>query len=292
MPKVFRWAAAVAARVLAAFLGTVAHVKHELFTNGYVIVRLPEEFEGQKLSMGPMAAQRCRNWMKSQLPKEGEGAALVSTIFQKKPKRRDADDGDEARIMGVRTAAFVAAAKEDPFVTSHNTVNAVADWLKKLLHSAYGDQLISSTESLLMSLINCVRQILHCDSNPTEEKNQEHAPNITLEVPPSVSVLVAFEADTYVWAIPGSDKIVRQMVADPSFVPEPMTAVRVKIPKGHAIIFAQDLVHSGDGYDAENLRFHMYFDHVKTKRNGDTTGYLNQLFGEKKAKVFVLPEEK
>ena len=141
-----------------------------------------------------------------------------------------------------------------------------------------------------MSLPDGLRQVLHCDSNPTELKNRAHAHSITREVPPSLSVLVAFEADTHIWAISGSDKIVRRMVADPKYVPEQMAAVRVHIPRGHAIIFSQDLVHSGDGYDAENLRFHMYFDHINTDRQHDTTGYLTDLFSERKARMFVLPE--
>ena len=101
MPKVLRWGAAIAARVLRALCGTAERLKDELFANGYVIVRLPDEHEGQKLWMDATAAQRCRNWMKSQLPGKAGGAALVTTNFQRKPEGGKVDD--KSRVMGVRT---------------------------------------------------------------------------------------------------------------------------------------------------------------------------------------------
>ena len=43
-----------------------------------------------------------------------------------------------------------------------------------------------------------------------------------------------------------------------------MSPIRVYIPQHHMIIFTDDLVHSGDGYLIENIRYHLNFDHRVT----------------------------
>jgi hypothetical protein len=78
------------------------------------------------------------------------------------------------------------------------------------------------------------------------------------------------------------------MSADREFVPlTELKAVTVKIPKNCALFFTQDLVHAGDGYAANNLRYHMYFDHIKVPRKDDETNPLPMRFGAERARMFV-----
>lgn len=64
-------------------------------------------------------------------------------------------------------------------------------------------------------------------------------------------------------------------------------AVPIKIPKGHALIFSQELIHAGDGYLKSNLRYHVYFDHVGVVRTENETNPLPRRFGRARAKIFV-----
>jgi hypothetical protein len=45
------------------------------------------------------------------------------------------------------------------------------------------------------------------------------------------------------------------MSADPRFLPPKMVAETLRIPQNHTLFFTQNLVHEGDGYDADNLRY-------------------------------------
>ena len=110
---------------------------------------------------------------------------------------------------------------------------------------------------------------------------------LTPTTPLSLSVLVSFQVAT-VSVVRGSQqgraedergRGVEAVSGD--------AAATIAIPKNHALFSTQDLVHAGDGYALDNLRYHMYFDHVGMPRKADETHPLYMLFGEERAAMFV-----
>lgn len=136
----------------------------------------------------------------------------------------------------------------------------VAALLKELVFEAYGSALRPSTEALLLSEPadgggRSHDQSLHTDGDTTTPEADAHAAVLTPTTPPSLSVLVSFQ-DATVSVVRGSHRAVRKMSADEAFKPSrTMRAATVGIPKSHALFFTQDLVHAGDGYARDNLRY-------------------------------------
>ena len=74
----------------------------------------------------------------------------------------------------------------------------------------------------------------------------------------------------------------------PTYMPRKQRkTVSIKIPKGHALVFSQELLHAGDGYLKSNLRYHVYYDHVDVHRTENETNPLPMRFGRARAKMFV-----
>ena len=158
---------------------------------------------------------------------------------------------------------------------------------------AYPGQLIhrETDDSLLYSLSGNTAQVLHCDNRPSSHESLAHSENVSSTTTQSLSALIALEDGAHIWVVPSSQIEARKMAADRNYFPPPMEAVRVDIPKDHVLFFCQDLIHAGGAYLLyENVRFHMYIDHINDVRESDTTGYLNIEFGIARAKLFTLPK--
>lgn len=62
----------------------------------------------------------------------------------------------------------------------------------------------------------------------------------------------------------------------------------LKVPKNHVVFFSQALIHAGSGYWYDNVRGHIYFDHVNVPRAHDTTNPLPLRFGDARAALFKI----
>ena len=213
-------------------------------------------------------------------------------IFQRDAKKSGTCNvGDGKRRMAVRDDAYQERSRAAACTSKDVLIRRISVFLKELVFKAFGVVVVPSTESLLLSHPaegggKSEDQSLHTDGDTTTPEAIAHSKKLSLTNPPSFSVLVSLEGAS-VSVVHGSHTIARQMSVDPSFMPPPMEAKTVRIPKNHALFFTQDLIHAGDGYGADNLRYHMYFDHVHVPREDDITHPLWMTFGTKRAAQFV-----
>ena len=273
-----RVANAVAKKKYEFFKARAAQLRQAIFKKGWCLVELPRE-----LRMGGMTARQMISFMRPR----------ARPIFQEDAgSDGECAVGDNKRTMAVRDEMYVEDARRHAQLSKERLIERTSDFLKRLTSVAYGPALKNSTESLLLSQPSddgskSMDQSLHVDGDSTTREAIAHAKKVTQKNPPSLSVLVSFQGAS-VSVVHGSHKIVRRMSVDESWMPaSTLYATRVRIPRNHALFFTQDLVHAGDGYAEDNLRYHMYLDHVDVPREPNDTYPLFMLFGEARAKMFA-----
>ena len=213
-------------------------------------------------------------------------------VFQRDAKKSGTCNvGDGKRRMAILDDNYSERSRAAAGISKDLLIGRISTFLKELVFKAFNVVVSPSTESLLLSEPahgggKSEDQSLHTDGNPTTPQAIAHSKKLSLTNPPSFSVLVSLEGAS-VSVVHGSHTIARRMSTDRHFVPPPSEAETVRIPKNHALFFTQDLIHAGDGYDATNLRYHMYFDHVHVPREGDITHPLWMTFGKKRAARFT-----
>jgi hypothetical protein len=111
---------------------------------------------------------------------------------------------------------------------------------------------------------------------------------MTISNPFSFAALAATGPDARLLVVKNSVGEVRQMSLDPTYIPKKQRATLLRIKRNHVLFFSQALIHAGAGYWHDNIRVHVYFDHVRLRRNADETNPLHLRFGTKRAKSFVI----
>ena len=271
-----------------------ATFRANIFDNGYHLLKLPLE-----LMSSTRSVTRLKTWLRDMHIASGEPGyegPRCAAIFQGNPHPGlKTDGGDLLRLSAVTTPDYLILARDPANVGSsyQRHLDRCKKWALEVAEYAYPGQLIhrETDDSLLYSLSGNTAQVLHCDNRPSSHESLAHSENVSSTTTQSLSALIALEDGAHIWVVPSSQIEARKMAADRNYFPPPMEAVRVDIPKDHVLFFCQDLIHAGGAYLLyENVRFHMYIDHINDVRESDTTGYLNIEFGIARAKLFTLPK--
>jgi hypothetical protein len=275
--------AATAARMAKWLTSTVKALREGLFKDGFFILTLPHRFR-----MKPASVRFATAYVK--------GDDATCTIFQKNPlKGGRCNDGDGTRHMLVRDDAVKERAAQRAYASQDALVRDLTEFQVDLVRRAFGNKVVGNTASLILShpavgSRMAGPQVLHADGNTTVSQAIARAAAVTPTNPVSFSALTSFQGCT-VTAIKGSHLEARRMSADEKYTPsETLYGEHVVLKPNQTLFFTQDLIHAGDGYTANNLRFHMYFDHVDVPRLPDATNPLSQLFGTARAKFFQREE--
>lgn len=161
----------------------------------------------------------------------------------------------------------------------------------KTIISIFFPTLVPKDASLLFSTPSNVVQTCHCDydvKSVTKFIFDRHCP---------LSVLVALEDNSKLIIFPKSHSYVWKILKSPTGTfpaLEPIQGISIDIPRNSAIIFRQDFVHSGEAYEMENLRLHIYFDYIKNQkyiRIRDSTFTIDQM-GRQALTYFKFPVRK
>ena len=275
-----RTEAAVAARMDSWMDERASALKKGLFEDGYFIMDLPNRFRVRGFSLRLLTHFVSHN-------------AMTRYIFQKNAHQDGScNTGDGKRKMLVRTKEVVDLASKQTYLSQNALIEDLVFFKRDLVRRAYGSETITgNTPSLLLSEplktgAKSSDQVLHPDGHTTAEAATKQAADVRLDNPVSFSSLTSFQGCSLT-VIKGSHLEVRKMSQDKTYTPAAtMYGETVSLKPNQAIFFTQDLIHAGDGYAVNNLRFHMYFDHVNVPREADATNPLPKLFGTQRAAVF------
>ena len=134
---------------------------------------------------------------------------------------------------------------------------------------------------LILSQAGCAPQHCHMDGLYTSMYTKGHQlvhPLVAL------SAIYAFDDETYLWLWPRGHKLFERCSPTATLAElqaaglEPIQCEQVHIPKGHLIVFRQDLPHGGAAYPAHNIRMHAYFEPPGFDHAVDSVGHFSEDF--------------
>ena len=271
--------AAVAARYEKWLNERAQALQSGLFQHGYFVMDLPKRFR-----MKAMPRQITTHFVSTN--------KRTRRIFQKNAYADGrCNVGDGKRSMLVCTPSVRECASMQHNRSMPALVDDLTAFKRDLVRRAYGSETIKgNTPSFLLSTPSdsggmSSNQSLHTDGDTTAADAIQQASVVTLDNPVSFSAQTSFQGCSLT-IVKGSHLEVRKMSCNKSYSPAIMYGETVVLKTNQVIFFTQDLIHAGDGYAENNLRFHMYFDHVNVKRARNATNPLPDLFGKKRANAF------
>jgi len=306
--------AAMAARLLSFYLRQQERLRSDLHEQGYSLHELPDRFlfsDMEHTFMTHFLVNLQDLTHPNPIPKKkgekgySKEVSFIAPIFNRSATAEEADEGvcpvgDQTRLQAAHDAFYKEYAESEKRKSCERKVADVFSYIKEFALSAYNTAeaavitVSALAESLLLSEPASETepgqdQSLHTDGHTTTDEAVAHWPNVSETNPYPFGALYAFSSDVKLWVVEGSYEEVRKMSLDEDYVPEPMKAKLFTVPRNHVLFFSQAFIHAGTGYYKNNIRAHVYFDHVKVPRGHDTTNPLVMRYGEVCAARFTIP---
>jgi len=294
--------ASAAARALSAAAARVRAGLHEV---GFAVLPLPRRAHARAAGTA-----RTMAWVRGEVARGGPNADPIFT------RVGAPGDGTRVSVRLVGPAAALAAAH--PHASSAHARKRAREHVVAVVAAAYPlappGALAVKEPSSILSEAGGPEQEFHTDGDATTRAAVAHARRVDARddgAPPALSVLVARgPGDSRLAVLPGSHRAVRRLAARAlvarggggggggggrgggrgggggGATTGGIPLEYVVIPRNHAVVFTQDLVHAGAGYAAANLREHFFLDHAAVPRKADHT-YPVTMFGEAGMRLFT-----